>query len=52
MKQLTAQHKHSILTHYSSRSSGESADSIAATHQVKGGRQTLLRWLAQWDGTP
>jgi hypothetical protein len=52
MKQLTPQQKHSILIHYQSRSAGQSADTIARLHGVKGGRATLLNWWRRWDGTP
>lgn len=51
MKQLTAEQKHSILTHLQSRGKGVSADAIAAAHGVKGGRSRLHKWLQRWDGT-
>jgi hypothetical protein len=52
MKQLTAEEKHSILTHLQSRGDGVSLDAIAAAHGVKSGRRTLANWLQRWDGTP
>lgn len=51
MPHLSPQQKQSILTHYRSRRTGETASSIAALHDVKGGRATILGWWHRWDGT-
>jgi hypothetical protein len=52
MKQLTAQQKHSILTHIQARREGERPEDIAALHGVSVGRSTLYTWQQHWDGTP
>ena len=51
MKQLTAEQKHSILTHLQSCCEGVTAEAIAAAHGVKGGSSTLRKWVKKWDGT-
>jgi len=51
MKQLTAEQKHSILTHLRSGGEGVSAEGVAAAHGVKGGSSTLKKWMKKWDGT-
>jgi len=52
MKQLTAQQKHSILTHYSSRRAGDTLASILSQHGAAVGRSTFYSWMEKWDGTP
>jgi transposase len=51
MKQLTAEHKHSILLHVQNRARGQTVDDIAALHNVEGGRNTIDSWRRRWNGT-
>jgi hypothetical protein len=52
MMHLTAEQKHSILTHYRARGHGQTAADVAAAHGVKGGASLICKWARQWDGTP
>jgi len=52
MPHLTATAKHHILLEYSPRSPTHSLAALAARHGIAGGKSTLSRWLARWDGTP
>lgn len=51
MKQLTPEHKHSILLEYTPRSPTHSFAALAARHGVPGGERVVRRWHQQWDGT-
>lgn len=50
MAHLTADVKHHILLECTAESNTRSLDSIAALHDIKGGRATLHSWLSRWDG--
>jgi hypothetical protein len=52
MSELTPALKHHILTQYLPHSHENSFSALAARYNVKGGRRTVQRWLARWDGTP
>jgi len=52
MKYFTPDQKHHILIHLQARRKGVNPDDIVHQHGVAGGRRTLNRWLAQWNGTP
>jgi hypothetical protein len=51
MSQLTPDFKHHILTQYLPSSHDNSFSALAARHDVKGGKRTIQRWYARWDGT-
>jgi transposase len=52
MPHLDAATKHHILLDYSPHSRNHSLATLAARHGIAGGKGTLSRWLARWDGTP
>ena len=52
MSELTPALKHHILMQYLPHSHENSFSALAARYNVKGGRRTIQRWLARWDGTP
>ena len=52
MSELTPALKHHILQQYLPHSHENSFSALAARYNVKGGRRTIQRWLARWDGTP
>jgi hypothetical protein len=52
MSHFTPDLKHHILTQYLPSSHANSLGALAAHYNVKGGRRTIQRWLARWDGTP
>ena len=52
MSELTPALKHHILQQYLPHSHENSFSALAARYNVKGGRRTVQRWLARWDGTP
>lgn len=51
MKHPTPEQKHSILTHWSARRTGETLNQILALHDVTASRQAVVQWQRQWDGT-
>jgi hypothetical protein len=51
MKQISAQQKHSILTHYTARRKGETLAEILRLHDVSASRTAVFYWMQQWDGT-
>lgn len=52
MPHLSADAKHHILLEYAPRDNHRSFAALAARHAVPGGKQTVQRWHASWDGTP
>jgi hypothetical protein len=52
MKHLTAEQKHSILTHYSARRKSETLATILALHDASASRKSVAAWRKRWDGTP
>jgi hypothetical protein len=51
MPQLSAEAKHHILLEHAPHDATRSFAALAARHAVKGGKFSLLRWHARWDGT-
>jgi hypothetical protein len=51
MTHLTPQHKHSILLEYHPRTRHHSFAALARRHDIKGGKQVLIKWHAAWNGT-
>jgi transposase len=51
MSELTPALKHHILQQYLPYSHENNFSALAARYNVKGGRRTIQRWLARWDGT-
>jgi transposase len=49
--QYTAQHKHSILTHYRAGERGAGFAALARRFAVQGGAGVIQRWHERWDGT-
>jgi len=52
MPHLSAEAKHHILLEYSPRSTTHSFEALARRHAIAGGKRTVLRWHARWNGTP
>ena len=52
MSHLTPELKHEILKEYLPHSRDNSFLALAGRHNIKGGKGTIQRWYARWDGTP
>jgi hypothetical protein len=52
MSLLTPDLKHHILTQYLPSSRDNSFGALARRYNIKGGKRTIHRWYARWDGTP
>jgi hypothetical protein len=52
MRRFTPELKHDILTEYLPHSHDNSFQALADRHNIKGGKGTIQRWYARWDGTP
>jgi hypothetical protein len=52
MSELTPDLKHHILTQYLPSSHDNSFAALAHRYNIKGGKRTIQRWYARWDGTP
>jgi transposase-like protein len=51
MKHLSSHHKHSILLEYQPRARDHSFAALARRHGIKGGKQVVMKWHSQWNGT-
>ncbi len=51
MPHLSAEAKHHILLEYAPHDSTRTFDALARRHAVAGGKATVQRWHARWDGT-
>jgi transposase len=51
MKHLSPLHKHSILLEYRQHSHDHSFAALASRHGIKGGKQVVMKWYSQWNGT-
>jgi hypothetical protein len=49
---LTPEFKHDILRQYLPSSRDNSFGALARRYNIKGGKGTIQRWYARWDGTP
>ena len=52
MSHLTPEFKHAILRQYLPSSHDNSFGALARRYNIKGGKRTIQRWYARWDGTP
>jgi hypothetical protein len=52
MSEFTPALKHHILQQYLPHSPDNSFAALAKRYDVKGGKSTVQRWYARWDGTP
>ncbi|HVW99743.1 MAG TPA: helix-turn-helix domain-containing protein [Candidatus Babeliaceae bacterium] len=52
MSHFTPEFKHDILTQYLPHSHDNSFGALAHRYNIKGGKRTIQRWYARWDGTP
>jgi hypothetical protein len=52
MSDFTPALKHHILQQYLPHSPDNSFAALAKRYDVKGGKSTVQRWYARWDGTP
>jgi transposase len=52
MSHFTPELKHEILKEYLPHSCDNSFQALAGRHNIKGGKRTIQRWYARWDGTP
>jgi hypothetical protein len=52
MSHLTPEFKHDILRQYLPSSHDNSFGALARRYNIKGGKGTIQRWYARWDGTP
>ena len=52
MSHLTPELKHEILTQYLPSSRDNNFGALARRYNIKGGKGTIQRWYARWDGTP
>ena len=52
MSHLTPEFKHDILRQYLPSSHDNSFGALARHYNIKGGKRTIQRWYARWDGTP
>jgi hypothetical protein len=51
MPHFNATTKHHILLEYAPHERDHSFAALAARHSIAGGKRTVLRWWARWDGT-
>src|ERR1700754_3165384 len=52
MSHLTPELKHDIPKQYLPSSHDNSFGALARHYNIKGGKGTIQRWYARWDGTP
>ena len=52
MNHLTPEFKHDILRQYLPHFDDNSFAALAHRYNIKGGKRTMQRWYARWDGTP
>jgi transposase len=52
MSRLTPESKDEILRQYLPSSRDNSFEALAHRYNIKGGKGTIQRWYARWDGTP
>ena len=52
MSHLTPELKHEILNEYLPHSRDNSFQALAGRHNIKGGKRTIQRWYARWNGSP
>jgi len=52
MSHLTPDFKHDILKQYLPHSRDNSFAALARRYNIKGGKGTIQRWYARWNGSP
>ena len=52
MSHLTPNFKHDILKQYLPHSRDNSFAALARRYNIKGGKGTIQRWYARWNGSP
>jgi len=52
MSHLTPNFKHDILKQYLPHSRDNSFATLARRYNIKGGKGTIQRWYARWNGSP
>ena len=52
MSNLTPDFKHDILKQYLRHSRDNSFAALACCYNIKGGKGTIQRWYARWNGSP